>query len=119
MKSYILLLREDPTRWEAMSPAEMQAVIQEYGAWAGKMAGQGRLEGGQKLTDEGGKRVRLEGGRLVVTDGPYAELKDHIGGFFVIRAADYDDACALLADCPAAKYGTVEVREVDPMAKPD
>ncbi|HYE51030.1 MAG TPA: YciI family protein [Azospirillaceae bacterium] len=117
MPTFVLLLHEDPATFADVSPAEMQRIIEAYGAWAGRMAGQGRLAGGHKLTDDGGKRVRKEGGRVVVTDGPYLEAKDVIGGFFLIKAADYEEVARLLEDCPAAQYGTVEVRQVDPLGQ--
>ncbi len=52
-------------------------------------------------------------GKLVVTDGPYTEVKDIVGGVFVIEAASYDDAVALASGCPHLEYGEIEVREVD------
>ncbi len=112
MSKFLLILHENPSTFAPMSPSEMQAVIAEYGAWAQKMGGMGRLMGGHKLMDEGGRRLSATGGRLVVTDGPYAEAKDVIGGFFIIEAADYAEAERLSADCPHVKYGEVELRMV-------
>ena len=114
MDDYLLLLHEDPSQYAAMSPAEMQAVIERYRQWAQKMAAAGRLAGGHKLADEGGKRVRVGSGRPLVTDGPFIESKDVIGGYFVIRAASYDDAVAAVADCPHLRGGNeIELRRID------
>lgn len=116
MAKFILILREDPTVFSRMSPADLQAAIQEYGAWAAKIGSEGRLLGGHKLANDGGRRLHAAGGTVTVTDGPYAEAKDVIGGFFLIGAADYDDAQALAAQCPHLKYGgEVEVRQIDEM----
>lgn len=112
MSKFVLILHDNPSGFAALSPAEMQAVIAEYGAWAQKLGAMGRLAGGHKLTDEGGRRLSATSGKLVVTDGPYAEAKDIIGGFFIIEAADYADAEAVCADCPHVKYGEIELRMV-------
>lgn len=116
MSKFILFLHEQPTNWTGLSPAEMQSVIEEYRAWAGRLAAAGRLLGGEKLVDEGGRRMAMRDGSLVVTDGPYAEAKDVIGGYFLIEAADYAEAERLCADSPHLKYGTIEVRRVDKLA---
>lgn len=113
MARYILLLHDNPATFAALSPDEMQAVIAEYMAWGQKMEAAGRLRGGQKLKDDGGRHMTAKDGKLIVTDGPYAEAKDVIGGFFEIEAANYAEVEALVADCPHLRYGTIEVRETD------
>lgn len=114
MNDYLLLLREDTSNWAGLSPAEMGEIIQQYRAWSQKLAEQGRLIEGHKLADEGGKRVRGSVGRALVTDGPYAETKDVIGGLFVIRAASYEEAVELVADCPHLRTGNeIEIRRIE------
>ena len=110
MPQYLLLLHEDPASFQHMSPEEMQQVLAKYVAWSQELRAAGRLKGGQKLHDEGGRHVRA--GR--VTDGPYVEGKEVLGGFFVVEAADYDDAVAVTQACPHLAHGWVEVREIDP-----
>ena len=105
MSQYILLLHESPTDATAMSPEEIQRVIEEYRAWSQSMGQAGNMVGGQKLTDEGGRRLKGWGNQLSVTDGPWAEAKEVIGGFFHINAKDYDEAVRLASSCPALKYG--------------
>lgn len=112
MPKFMLILREDPATFAALSPTAMQAVIEEYSAWSRKLGAAGRLKGGEKLADEGGRRLATKAGRVVVTDGPFAEAKDVIGGFFTIEAADYAEAERLVADCPHVKYGEIELRRV-------
>jgi hypothetical protein len=113
MTTFILMLHEDPTLFATMAPEKVESVIAEYMAWGAKMETMGRLRGGQKLKDEGGRHMTARNGKLVITDGPYAEAKDVIGGFFMIKAADYAEAEALIADCPHLRYGLIELRETD------
>lgn len=113
MPKYILMLHEDPKQYAALSPAEMQAVVERYNRWSKGLAERGAMRGGEKLTDDGGRHVRREAGALRATDGPFAEAKEVIGGFFVIEAADYDAAVALCGDCPHLDHGWIAVRQVD------
>jgi hypothetical protein len=114
MDQYLLLLREDPAQYADLSPTDMQALIARYRAWSQKLAEAGRLVGGEKLTDEGGRRLRVGPNGPLVTDGPYAESKDVIGGTFVLRAASYDEAVALAADCPHLRGNNqIEVRRIE------
>src|SRR5215208_1818045 len=113
MAQFMMLLRENPAGFAEVSAQEMQAVIQEYLAWRKALTSRDQLRGGAKLRDEGGKR--LAGGPTpVVSDGPYAEAHEVIGGFFIVEAADYDAAVKLAGSCPHLKYGTIELREIEP-----
>lgn len=116
MSQYVLLLHDSSTALPAMSAEEMQAIIQRYKAWAGGVAGKGHMRGGQKLQDGTGRVMRAPGGKVEVTDGPYVETKEIIGGFFIIEAENYDQAVALASDCPHLDFGTIEIREVEPTA---
>ena len=93
----------------------MATMMKDYGGWADRLRGEGRLKGGQKLTNDAGRVMRsAAGGRVVVTDGPYAESKELLGGFFVVTAKDYDEACRLAESCPHLRYGQrIEVRQID------
>ena len=110
MPQYILLLHEEKNAYKRMSPEEMQAMIQNYKAWSAKLAQAGHLRGGEKLADGTGRI--LQRGRAV-TDGPYAESKEVVGGYFVLEAANYDEAAKLASDCPHVAVGTVEIREIE------
>ena len=117
MPNYLLLLHEQPSDFSSFSPEQIQAVIEEYTAWSRKLAGDGKLVGGQKLKDEGGRHLSGYNGDFRVSDGPFAEAKEVIGGFFSISAADYDDAVEISKDCPHLKYGgRIELREIEPTA---
>jgi hypothetical protein len=117
MPQYLLLLYDDPAAaeaWAALTPEEIRAGIAEYAAWADSLAERGHLRGGEKLRDGSGRVLRGERGQPEVTDGPYAEAKEVIGGYFLIEAADYDEAAALCADSPHLGHGTIELREIEP-----
>jgi len=72
MPKFALFLHDDPNRSRTISPTEVQAIIERYKAWAGGLAGQGRLGASHKLTEDGGRHVRRVGGAVTATDGPYA-----------------------------------------------
>lgn len=113
MPKYMLFLHEDQEQFDGRSEDEMMRIITEYGAWAQKMRDEKRFVGGEKLTDDAGKVLRNKGGKIVVTDGPYAESKEVVGGYFAIEAKDYAAACEIAKECPHLKYGgRVEVREI-------
>lgn len=119
MHKYMLLLHEDPAAFADVTPAEMQAIIEKYKAWAIKLATAGRLAGSSKLQDGTGRSIRKSGGKVVVTDGPYTEAKEVIGGYFTIIAENYEEAVALAGDCPHVEHGVVEIREVEPTGGPN
>jgi len=110
MADYVMMLWENPTAFAAASPADIEGIIQEYIAWREAMGAAGKITGGKKLRDEGGKH--LKGG--TVTDGPYAEVSEIVGGLFFVQARDYDEAVEIARSCPHLKFGWVELREVEP-----
>ncbi|MBL9095288.1 MAG: transcription initiation protein [Alphaproteobacteria bacterium] len=113
MPNYMLFLHEDQRQFDGRSHDEMMRIIKEYGAWAAKMREEKRFVGGEKLTDDAGKVLRNKQGKIVVTDGPYAESKEVVGGYFAITAKDYAEACEVAKECPHLKYGgRVEVRAI-------
>ena len=92
----------------------MQQVIQKYVAWGERLRKAGVLQGGEKLTDEPGRVMRGNGGQVRVTDGPYSETKEVLGGYYIVAADNYDRAVELARDCPHFEYGgTIEVRQID------
>lgn len=113
MPNYLLLLHEKPAQYAALSPDDMQAIVEEYMAWSQRLGAEGKLVGGDKLRDEGGRHLRRTAGGVTVTDGPYAEAKEVIGGTFVVTAPDYDAAVAIARDCPHMKNGWIELREIE------
>ena len=75
---------------------------------------QNKMRGGEKLTNDGGRRLRIQSGKVSVTDGPYSEAAEVLGGYFAIEAADYDEAVALAHTCPHLTGDQwIEVRQID------
>ena len=96
-----------------MTPDEMQAVMECVQALESEMKASGTFVFGGRLHDaEAATVVRRGAPGLVMTDGPFVESKEHIGGFYVIEAANYDEAVKLAMTNPGAEHGTVEVRQV-------
>ncbi len=113
MGQYMLILHDNPQDMSDASPQELQSVVGEYMAWREKVASQDKLVGGNKLADEGGRLLTNDGGKMRVVDGPFAEAKEIVGGYFLVSAANYDEAVELCRDCPHLKYGSkIEVREI-------
>ncbi|HJR60417.1 MAG TPA: YciI family protein [Vicinamibacterales bacterium] len=116
MPRFVLLLHDAPDAYTGLSPEQMQQVIQKYVAWGDRLRSAGVLEGGEKLADEPGKVMRGRNGQVRITDGPYSETKEVLGGYYIVAADSYEKALTLARDCPHFEYGgTIEVREVDTM----
>ena len=113
MSDYILLLHHKPAGFADYSPEDDQKIVAKYVAWREKLASEGKLSGGHKLHDEGGKWMTGRKGAVQVTDGPYAEAKEVLGGLFIIKADNYEQAVAISKECPHLEYGRIELRAVD------
>jgi hypothetical protein len=110
---YLMLICTDESADTATSPAEAEASMAEYGAWMEEMGGRGVLQGGERLrptTDA--TTVRVQDGETVTSDGPFAETKEQIGGYFVVEAKDLDEAIEIAAKIPGARFGSIEVRPI-------
>lgn len=114
MAQFMLLLHETPSDFADLSPEQIQRVIEEYSAWRETLEKKGRMVGSNKLKDEGGRHLSRHDGAVQVTDGPYAEAKEIVGGYFVVEAGDYDEAVELSKSCPHLAYGgRIELREIE------
>jgi len=109
---YLMLICVEENAIEAFSPDEGDSMLAEYGAFMEDMGKRGVLQGGERLhptTDA--TTVRVRDGETVASDGPFAETKEALGGFFLLEADNLDDAIAMAARIPAARMGgAVEVR---------
>jgi hypothetical protein len=110
MNEFILLFRMDISKEALPSPEQLQVYMQMYHDWVGGIAAQNKFVKGTGLSTEG-RVLKYKG---VVTDGPYAEIKESIAGFIIIHAADFDEAVRLSKDCPMlnGEGNSVEVRMV-------
>ena len=113
MSRFILLAYQSPVAFAELSPEEAQTLLPRYLAWTDRLRSGGHLLNSNKLKDDEGRAIRREGSELVVRDGPYAETKEVIGGYWLIEAPDYDSAVALARDCPHVDYAHLVVREID------
>ena len=110
---YALLICGDENAMLAASPEETAAMMAGYDAFGEEMARRGVLRGGERLrptTDA--TTVRVVDGDVVVSDGPFAETKEQMGGFYLVECDDLDQAIEVASKIPAAKHGTVEVRPI-------
>jgi hypothetical protein len=105
---YLLLIYEDEKRFEQGFPEEEFA---EYGAYGEKH--KGAIKGGNALQPTGtAQTVRVRKGETTVTDGPFAETKEQLGGYYLIEASSAQEAASIAAGIPAARYGSIEVRPI-------
>jgi hypothetical protein len=117
---YVALLTntaEDVERWEHMSPEEAQAArAQEMPKWTAlfeQLASGGHyLDGAELESPTEAKTVRVRDGETLVTDGPYAETKEQVGGFFLLECQDLDEAIAIAAKIPVVSRASVELRPI-------
>jgi hypothetical protein len=110
---YLLLLYTNPAHWAARSAAEIDAVIAEHGALMDELRESGKYLGSNALEwAAAATTVRVREGRPSVTDGPFAETREQLGGYYLVDAKDLDDAMAIAARIPDARVGGVEIRPV-------
>jgi Uncharacterized protein conserved in bacteria len=110
MKEFMFIFKGATQQYD-FSPEEMQQHMHNWFSWVEDLKAKNIYLSGEALSPEGGKSV--QGAKLLVTDGPFAESKELVGGYFVIRAASMEEAVEIAKGCPDLKFdGTVEVREV-------
>jgi hypothetical protein len=114
-----LLIYVDPAAYEGMANADEHALMQEYLTLSAEMRQAGVNEGGDPLQPVNtATTVRVRNGRTLTTDGPFAETKEHLLGFFLLNCKNLDDALAYAAKIPDARHGSVEVRPIMELAAP-
>lgn len=113
--SYVLLINEPVGQREARTPEEGRDAYARMTAYAEQLQKQGLLHAAQSLQSvNGATRVNKREGRLTTLDGPFAEAKEMVGGFFWLNVATREEALAIARECPAAEWCTVEVRSMVP-----
>ena len=110
---YLLLICNDEANDQARSAEEASAYLAEYGAFGDEMGRRGVLEGGARLRPiADATTVRVRGGDVVTSDGPFAETKEQMGGYYVVDCKDLDEAIEIASKIPAAVEGSIEVRPI-------
>ena len=110
---YLALIYADEGGWERLTDAERRAAYEQYGEFSEAARAAGVLVGGNELAATAtATTVRVREHERLVSDGPYAEVKEALGGYFILDCASFDDALAWAARIPAAAHGAVEVRPV-------
>ena len=108
---YMLLIYHEEQSWDAITEAERQQIYGEYRNLIGELQSNGQFVSGSELQPiTTATSVRVRDGKELVTDGPFAETREQLGGYFLIEAKDLDEASNIAARIPSAKTGTVEVR---------
>lgn len=112
MKQFMYLFRGGDEKFNSFSPEEMQGHMDRWGVWMGKLAEQELLVGGEKLEDEG----KIMNADFLVTEGPFAEGKEVVGGYVILKAKDMEEALELAKGCPIFETeGITEIREISAM----
>jgi hypothetical protein len=116
---YVLSIYENEKLWESMPEKEAQAVMGEYFAFTEGIKKSGNLVAGEALQPVStATTVRIREGKRLTTDGPFAETREQLGGFYLIEAANLDEAIAIASRIPGARTGSIEVRPVMDFSKP-
>ena len=114
------LIYGDASRWDEFSADEREAVYAQYRAFSDEAGRAGVMVGGAELAStRDATTVRIRDGESLVTDGPYAEVKEALGGYFIFECESMDEAVEYAAQIPGAQHGAIEVRPiyVDPAAE--
>ncbi len=118
MAQFMLLLHTVPNFMADLPHDRILEMTKRYMAWSDGLRQKGRMIGGEKLAAGGVRHIRVKDGQPVASDGPYAEAKDVIGGYFVIEAGDAAEAEVIAQSCPHLTVGPanwIEVRPIDAM----
>ena len=112
MKYMLMICRDEPT-WQQMSATERQQTYADMVVLSDELAARGQFLGGNPLLpSSAATSLRVRDGKRLVTDGPYAETREQLGGYILIDVADLDEALAIAERIPLARTGAVEIRPV-------
>jgi hypothetical protein len=115
---YMLLIYHEEQSWDTMSQQERQSIYEEYGQFTQEIIASGHHVAGSELHPSAtATSVRIRDGKQLATDGPFAETKEQLAGYYLIEAKDLDEAIGIAARVPSARGGTIEVRPVSETAE--
>ena len=110
---YLLLIYEREADWNAMNEKEKGTIFQEYMAFTQGIMKSGHHRAGDALQPVStATTVRVRNGKTVTSDGPFAETREQLGGYYLVEAKDLDEAISIAARIPSARHGSVEVRPI-------
>jgi hypothetical protein len=110
---YLLLIYDDEKKWAAMSKEESDRMFGEYMQFTADIKASGHHRGGDALQPVStATTVRVRDGKTTKTDGPFAETREQLGGYYLVEAKDLDEAVAIAAKIPSSRIGSIEVRPV-------
>jgi len=116
---YMLLIYDDEQKWAKLSESERGQMYAEYRQFGDQIKGTGQyVTGSQLQPTSAATSVRLRDGKRLLTDGPFAETREQLGGYYLVEAKDLDEAISLAARIPSARVGTIEVRPLVVAAMP-
>lgn len=114
--NYMLLIYENEANWVTLSPEEQGKIFGDYMTFTESIRASGHYVSGNPLNATNmATTVRVRDGKTMTTDGPFAETREQLGGYYLIQAADLDEAIAIAARIPAALGGSIEIRPIAPM----
>src|SRR6187431_3529409 len=110
---YLCLIYDDESKWGTMPKEQAEAMMGEYFAFTEGIKQSAHYVGGEALQPtQTATTVRIRNGKVATTDGPFAETKEQLGGYYLIEARDLNDAIQVAARIPSARYGSVEIRPI-------
>jgi hypothetical protein len=110
---YLLMIYQNEAEYGKIDPATLQKVMEEYGAFTQSIIQSGNFKAGDRLRNtDTATTVRVRDGKTLTTDGPFAETREQLGGYYLIEAKDLDAALAIAARIPGARFGSIEVRPI-------
>lgn len=116
---YLLLIYTREAELFAKPPAELEAMSAQYTEFTKGVIQAGQLRAAERLRPVAeAVTVRVRDGKTLATDGPFAETREQLGGFYLVEAKDLDEANAIAARIPGARWGSIEVRPIWPVPKP-
>jgi len=110
---YLCLIYADEADWQKMPKADADTMVAEYRAFTDGIKTSGHFVGGNRLhTVDAATTVRVRNGKLSTTDGPFAETKEQLGGYYLVEARDLNEAIQVASRIPGARIGSIEVRPI-------
>ncbi len=110
---YLCLIYDEESTWAAMPKSESDALMGEYFGFTNAIKASGNYVAGEALQPvHTATTVRMRNGKMTTTDGPFAETKEQLGGFYLVEASDLNEAIQIASRIPSAKIGSIEIRPI-------